>query len=339
LRLLEGGRRIAFGAVLLTACATASSPAPEPAAAAAAQPETEAEPQAPRERASAPEVSQPFEPLLPVRPAVETPPEPDPNAPPDVAAAPAKSERSPSGLRWKVLKPGPAGGEHPHIQDTVRIHYTGWMSNGVKFDSSVDAGQPAEYVLSNVMQGWIEGIGLMVVGEKRRFWIPGNLAFGDVPRAFGRPYGTLVYDLELLHITRAPEPPSVPPDLLTPPADARRLRSGVVYRVLQPGTGSVHPGSRSTVEVHYSGWTRDGTLFDSSVVRGQTASFGLNHVIRGWSDGLQQMVVGEKARLWIPAKLAYGENPGGGSPAGALVFDVELIDIKAPGAAPPPSEE
>jgi peptidylprolyl isomerase len=81
------------------------------------------------------------------------------------------------------------------------------------------------------------------------------------------------------------------------------------------------------VEVHYSGWTTDGRLFDSSVVRGQTATFPLGQVIRGWREGLQLMVVGDRARLWIPAHLAYGEHPEPGAPAGPLVFDVELIHI------------
>ena len=79
--------------------------------------------------------------------------------------------------------------------------------------------------------------------------------------------------------------------------------------------------------MHYSGWTTDGKLFDSSVVRGESIVFPLNQVIAGWTEGVQLMVVGEKRRLWIPAKLAYGETPPAGAPAGTLVFDVELIDI------------
>ena len=82
----------------------------------------------------------------------------------------------------------------------------------------------------------------------------------------------------------------------------------------------------STVTVHYSGWTTDGKLFDSSVVRGQPATFPLNRVIAGWTEGLQLMVVGEQRRLWIPEALAY--KGAEGAPKGMLVFDVELIAIK-----------
>ena len=78
--------------------------------------------------------------------------------------------------------------------------------------------------------------------------------------------------------------------------------------------------------VHYSGWTTDGKLFDSSVTRGETISFPLNRVIPGWTEGLQLMVAGEKRRFWIPENLAY--NGAAGAPAGMLVFDVELISFK-----------
>jgi peptidylprolyl isomerase len=78
--------------------------------------------------------------------------------------------------------------------------------------------------------------------------------------------------------------------------------------------------------VHYSGWTTDGKMFDSSVVRGKPATFPLKEVIPGWTEGLQLMAEGEKARLWIPKELAYNDQPG--RPAGMLVFDVELLKIE-----------
>ena len=121
--------------------------------------------------------------------------------------------------------------------------------------------------------------------------------------------------------------PETPSDVAAPPADAAKTASGLASKVLQAGKGDQKPAAADTVTVHYSGWTTDGKLFDSSVKRGQPTSFPLNGVIKGWTEGLQLMVEGEKRRLWIPGKLAYGENPPPGAPAGTLVFDVELLQI------------
>ena len=122
---------------------------------------------------------------------------------------------------------------------------------------------------------------------------------------------------------------TAPADVAAPPAEAKTTSSGLAYRTIEKGTGTRHPTATSVVEVHYSGWTTDGKLFDSSLMRGQTASFGLGDVIEGWTEGLQLMVEGEKARFWIPGKLAYGETDNGsGCPFGTLVFDIELISIK-----------
>lgn len=118
---------------------------------------------------------------------------------------------------------------------------------------------------------------------------------------------------------------SAPPDVAAPPEDAEFTESGLASKVLEKGSGTEHPTATSTVTVHYTGWKTDGTMFDSSVKRGEKASFPLNRVIKGWTEGLQLMVVGEKRRFWIPANLAYGEN---GRVPGMLVFDVELFEIK-----------
>ena len=119
-----------------------------------------------------------------------------------------------------------------------------------------------------------------------------------------------------------------PPDVAAAPADAARTSSGLASKVLSPGKGTRHPRPNSRVTVHYSGWTTDGRMFDSSVVRGEPTTFGLDEVIPGWTEGLQMMVEGEKRRFWIPGKLAYGDTPSRpGAPAGLLVFDVELIRI------------
>jgi FKBP-type peptidyl-prolyl isomerase-like protein len=126
-----------------------------------------------------------------------------------------------------------------------------------------------------------------------------------------------------------PKAISAPPDVAAPPADAQVTPSGLASKVLQKGTGTEHPALTDSVKVHYTGWTTDGKMFDSSVTRGKPLSFSLNQVIPGWSEGVQLMVKGEKRRLWIPAKLAYDGVPD--RPQGTLVFDVELLDVvKAP---------
>ena len=120
--------------------------------------------------------------------------------------------------------------------------------------------------------------------------------------------------------------PSTPPDVAAPPADATTTESGLAYRVLTPGTGTEHPTRMSRVTVHYSGWTTDGKMFDSSVQRGEPSSFGLTQVIPGWTEGVQLMVVGDKTRFWIPEELAYRGMEG--RPQGMLVFDIELLAIE-----------
>jgi peptidylprolyl isomerase len=261
----------------------------------------------------------------------ETPPTPPAApgampAPADVAAPPADATKSATGLASKVLQAG-TGTEHPAATDMVEVNYTGWTKSGSMFDTSIGRG-PAKFPLNGVIKGWTEGLQLMVQGEKRRFWIPADLAYGNTPMRPGAPTGDLTFDVELLSITKMPPPPAVPTDVKAAPASAKKTASGLQYRVLQKGKGTKHPAANSVVEVHYSGWTTDGQMFDSSVTRGQPARFGLNQVIKGWTEGVQLMVEGEKTRFWIPGNMAYGDTPsGGGRPYGLLVFDIELLKI------------
>jgi peptidylprolyl isomerase len=248
-------------------------------------------------------------------------------APADVAAPPAEAVKSASGLASKVLQAG-TGKAHPALEDQVSVHYSGWTARGTMFDSSVVREEPAKFRVNQVIPGWSEGLQLMVVGEKRRFWIPADLAYGDHPR-HGAPAGALTFDVELLSLTPAAKPPPVPKDVKAAPATARKRPSGLAYRVLKKGAGKgPSPTATSNVTVHYTGWTTDGAMFDSSVTRGEPLSFGLDQVIKGWTEGLQLMKVGDSYRFWIPANLAYGSRPGRpGVPSGILVFDVELLRI------------
>ena len=237
-------------------------------------------------------------------------------APPDVAAPPADATKTASGLATKVLT-STTSKDRPGKDDLVMVDYTGWTTDGKMFDSSVARGKPSTFGVARVIPGFSEGLQLMAIGEKRRLWIPEALAYKGQE---GRPKGMLVFDVLLVAM-----PNRAPSDVKAPPGDAKKTPSGLAYKVLKAGTGGRKPKASNQVTVHYTGWTTDGKMFDSSVVRGQPATFALDGVIKGWTEGVALMVEGEKTRFWIPEKLAY---EGKQAPYGLLVFEVELIKIE-----------
>jgi len=242
--------------------------------------------------------------------------------PPDVAAPPADAIKTTSGIASKVLSPG-TGTDHPSQNDSVKVNYTGWTTDGKMFDSSVQPRQPmrkAEPVtlsLGRVIPGWTEGIQLMVVGEKRRFWIPEELAYKGRP---GAPAGTLVFDVELLDFTPGPKPPA---DVAAAPDDAVKAKDGLASKVTQKGTGTVHPKANDGVRVNYSIWQPDGKLLDAS--KDKPVMRPVTGFSDGWAEGVQLMVVGEKRTLWIPAALAFPARHG--APPTDLTIVIELLEI------------
>jgi FKBP-type peptidyl-prolyl cis-trans isomerase len=116
-----------------------------------------------------------------------------PQAPADVAAVPADAERSDSGLAWRVLKEG-SGDKRPQPNSVVTLLYTGWTPDGEVFMTTGRQGLPKSSAMTSVLPGWREGLQLMRLGEKRRFWIPEDLAYRGQP---GRPQGPVVFDIEL----------------------------------------------------------------------------------------------------------------------------------------------
>src|SRR6185295_2971181 len=189
---------------------------------------------------------------------------PAPETPKDVAAPPKDAKKSPKGVSYKVLKAG-KGGPKPKASDTVKVHYSGWTTDGKMFDSSVTRGQPAEFPLTGVIAGWTDGIPVMSVGDKVRFWIPEELAYKGAP---GRPQGVLVFEVELLEIKdpakadphghgedphghdSAGPAPETPKDVAAPPKDAKKSPKGVSYKVLKAGKGGPKPKASDTVKVH-----------------------------------------------------------------------------------------
>lgn len=239
-----------------------------------------------------------------------------PTPPPTLNDPPADAARLESGLTTIVLETGD-GADHPSETDIVEVSYSVWKSDGTLI-AHVPAGLTKTLPVFEMLPGWKEAVMMMVVGESRRAWVPSELGGGKIPEG-----EHFLFDTQLAGITPFPRAPE---NVSGPPEDAERTKSGLAYKVLRAGDGEDHPSRFSEVRVHYTGWTTDGKMFDSSVVKGYPASFRLRDVIAGWTEGLQLMTVGEKTRFWIPERLAYeGEK---GKPKGMLVFDVELLEIK-----------
>jgi peptidylprolyl isomerase len=247
--------------------------------------------------------------------------------PADVNAPPADAKTFANGVASKVLKPG-GGGEHPADNDCVRAHFSAWKRDGSLFSSSRAQKTPELTCLRTSIEGLREPLEEMSVGEARRVWVPGNLTFVSSEPDEPAPNVDLTFDVELVDIVKGPE---APPDLNEPPKSAKKTRSGVRYRVLSESHEKQHPSAESTVRLRFTGFTRDGAVFESTELSQRPTLVALRELPKGLSEGIEHMVVGEKTRFWIPAELAYGEKPQRrGLPAGALVYDVELLAITKP---------
>ena len=255
-------------------------------------------------------------------------------APADVGAPPPGAIKTGSGIAMTVLQAG-SGSQHPSGDDCVIVTFTAWNRDGSIFSTSGLHGETSAQCLTSAIPGIAEALSTMVEGEKRRIWVPAELAFAThhahheakvLHEESPPPQVDLTFDVWLIRILSAPEKPL---DLKAPSSSAFKTPSGVAIEVLQTGAGTKHPRPNSRVTLHYSGWTADGKLFESTVMSGHPAVFLMGTTLAGWREGLQYMVAGEKARLWIPAALAFGDRPAHKmSPAGDLVYDIELIDFQ-----------
>jgi peptidylprolyl isomerase len=254
---------------------------------------------------------------------------------PVATAAPAADPgavTTPEGLVYTDLVLGT--GAQPAAGQVVSVHYVGTFTDGKKFDSSRDRGNPFSFPLGmkKVIQGWDLGIASMKVGGKRKLVIPPELAYGSrgYPGAIP-PNATLVFEVELLGVEgAAPAAPPVP----AVGADGKPVEvttpEGVKYTDLVVGTGA-SPMKGQAIVVHYTGTLTDGSVFDSSRTGDPFAfHFGAGEVIKGWDLGLAGMKVGGKRKLVIPPELGYGAE---GSPPvipanSTLVFEVELLEVR-----------
>lgn len=245
-----------------------------------------------------------------------------PRKPPAPLTAPADAIDTATGMRYVVLKPA-ADQSRTVTSEFVEYRADIWSADGVtRFNATDDGNQSvAVRTLIQTLPGLARAVLTTPIGETRRWWIDAP-RLGSYP---GMPALTHVIDLTVIGAGANPAPP--PPDVAAVPADALRTASGLAYRVLTQGSGRGQPSLDSSIEIHYSGWTPDGRLFDSSVVRGQRVTFVVNQLIRGWQEGMQLMHPGDSYRFWIPGYLAYDGLDQPGAPKGMLVFDVTLFSF------------
>ncbi len=253
--------------------------------------------------------------------------DPAPAVPDDVAKPPDKAESLPHGTRRVVVRPG-TGKDKVRPFDTVTYHYTAWDGEGRMIDSSEARKHPATTQPYKESVGKAEMLTSMVQGERARFWLDAEKLVLAGVKPLPVTKGPVCFEVEVQQLTKvAHEPPLPPPDVAKPPDGVKKTAKGVFYRLLKAGPGKDprHPEAKDTVKVHYTGWTTDGRMFDSSLLRGEPATFSLGGVIAGWTDGIPVMTQGDHVRFWIPEPLAYKGQAG--KPAGMLVFDVELLEI------------
>ena len=225
---------------------------------------------------------------------------------PGLTPPPPDAVRGPDGLIWKTLRPG-AGRKQPSLRAFAAIELLVWTPSG----EPESPHQPYEAIVPTGDPRWSQVLPRMLPGELRRTW-----------------KGKQVQDVELVAFV---EPPG---ELSGPPDGADELPGGVRTRLLAPGTGTAHPGPTDKVEIHFNGFTRDGTLIKTSVLdsRPWRVAVGTDRggpwQGAGWSQAVRRMVVGERRRFWMPARSwpdyrGY-ENIG---PVIEAVFDVELVAI------------
>ena len=303
------------GLMLGGAC-TSTQPEPEKKAAPA--------PEVKKVEAPAKKVEPPPQPALPIDPG------PDMKFDPPYDGASVAKSKTANDITIEdfAIGEGPEavkGGE-------VEVHYTGYLTDGSVFDSSLKRPRPFSFELGagRVIKGWDEGVAGMKVGGKRKLVIPAKMGYGERRAGKIPPNSTLVFTIELLSFTPPPPPPQPLTAFEAKPVSTKKLADGLVVVDYKLGDGA-EAKTGDTVAVHYRGTLKDGTEFDSSLTRPRPLVFplGQGRVIKGWDIGIAGMKVGGLRKLIVPAKLAYGERARGKIPADAdLTFTVELMSVK-----------
>ncbi len=228
-----------------------------------------------------------------------------------------------SGIEYRITSEGE--GPTAAINDVVKVHYTLMLEDSTVVDNSYDRGEPVSFKLGagQVIKGWDIAMTLLAKGDEATIKIPPELGYGDKPMGNIPANATLVFKVKIVNIIPAPKPFEIDENI-----SFKETSTGLRYAIVKNGKGTkLEPGMK--VKVHYTGFFEDMSMFDSSLEREQPIeiTLGRGMVIKGWEEGLSYLRVGDKARIWIPYQLAYGEQGRGPIPPESnLIFDVEVLD-------------
>ena len=236
-----------------------------------------------------------------------------------------KAMKTTSGLEYTITEKG--NGKKPQKGDKISVHYTGKLTNDTVFDSSVKRGAPYEFRVGEgaVIKGWDEAFLLLSEGDKATLKISPELGYGAQAQGPIPANATLIFDVELIKIVQGAIKPFEikAKDMIT-------TASGLKYGIVKANkTGETTTGKKVTV--NYTGFLKDGKMFDSSLDRNQplVVDIGKGKLFPGLDEAISLMRKGEQGRFIIPSKLAFGERGGGPVPPNAdIIMDLEIADVK-----------
>ncbi len=228
-----------------------------------------------------------------------------------------------SGFRYQITKKG--NGITPVDNDIVKVHYKLMLQDSTLIDSSYEREEPASFKLGagQVIKGWDIALSEFPGGTEVTLILPPDLAYGDRTAGQIPANSVLIFYLKIMDVIPAPKPYVLSDNYIV-----AETESGLKYTIVEKGSGpKLTKGMR--VLVHYTGFFEDMSVFDSSFERKEPVDIilGRSMVIKGWEEGLTQLRKGDKARLWVPYELAYGEQGRGPIPPRTdLIFDIEIME-------------
>jgi len=252
---------------------------------------------------------------------------------PPKAASEIPADKDPvttaSGLKYSVLVAG-KDGPHPKLGDKVKVHYTGWLPDGTKFDSSRDRGAPNEFVVGQLVPGWNEALALMTVGARWKLTIPPALGYGERGAPPTIPANaTLIFDLELIDLHATPPMPTFHAG---DPAAQKTTASGIKYETLKEGAGDA-PATTDVVVLKFALWNVKGDLVDCSEKNESTLKARAEDIQLAFVKEIVPLLKpGARVRFEVPPELCFGDRPAAPNLPGksTTVWEFELVRVIKP---------